>query len=109
MKLQLRPRPTPYFEEIDELLRAQLGPLLEQAMEDGPDGAELLGLFDVLDGEGRHVYDLHLFCRDDGQVHRAGTRERVASFSQGGATGSDDGALLAALDEALRAWTDRGD
>lgn len=106
MKLRFLPRPTPDFDGMNELLRAQLGPLLEQAMEDGPDGAELLCLFDVLDDEGKHVFDLHLFCGDDGQVHRAGTLERVASFSQGGATGSDDEALLAALDDAHRAWAD---
>ena len=46
---------------------------------------------------------MHLFCGDDGQVHRAGTTEYVASFSQGGATGSNDvdDALIEALDAAL--------
>jgi hypothetical protein len=94
----------PSFDEVGVLLREQLGPLLEQAAEDGPDGTELITLFDVLDEGGQHLYDLHLFCGDDGQVHRAGTLEHVASFSQGGATGSDDAAMLAALDAALAEW-----
>ena len=89
---------------MSDLLRAQLGPLLEQAEGDGPDGAELISLFDVVDGAGEHRYDLHLFCGDDGQVHRAGTLEYVASFSQGMASGSDDAGLIAALDAAYAAW-----
>jgi len=103
MHLRFRARKTPAFDAMDELLRQQLGPLLEQAEEDGEDGADLIQLFDVLDEQGQHLYDLHLFCGDDGQVHRAGTLEHVATFSQGGATGSDD-ALLDALDEAYNAW-----
>jgi hypothetical protein len=90
---------------VPDLLRAQLGPVIEQAGEDGPDGADLIALFDVLDDAGQHVYDLHLFCGDDGQVHRAGSLDAVASFSQGGATGSDDAVLVAALDAALAAWS----
>jgi hypothetical protein len=46
---------------------------------------------------GRHVFDLQLFCGDDGQVYRAGTLDRVASFSQGGATGTDDEDFIAAF------------
>lgn len=49
-----------------------------------------------------HVYDLHLFCDDDGQVFRAGTTAHVASFSQGGAD-SRDPALERALNDANRA------
>lgn len=106
MPLHLRPRPMPALDDVAGLLRDQLGPLLEQAAEDGPDGADLITLFDVLDGDGRHLYDLHLFCGDDGQVYRAGTTEHVASFSQGGATGTDDEALIAALVAAYAAWAD---
>jgi hypothetical protein len=109
MKLHLRPRPTPTFDDMDELLRAQLGPLLEQAQEDGEDGAELIALFDVLDPQGAHVFDLHLFCGDDGQAFRAGTLEHVASFSQGGATGSEDVGLLDALDAAYASWRAEGE
>lgn len=104
MRLQFRPRPTPALDDVNDLLREQLGPLLEQAESDGPDGAELISLFDVLDETGRHLYDLHLFCGDDGQLHKAGTVEHVASFSQGGATGTDDTALIAALDAAHAEW-----
>jgi hypothetical protein len=107
MDLTLRPRSTPPFDEMSELLQKQLDALLVQARRDGPDGHELIDLFDVLDAEGRHVYDMHLFCDDDGQVYRTGTLEHVASFSQGGATGSSDQALLDALNSALEAWMDR--
>jgi hypothetical protein len=93
---------------MTDLLRAQLGPLLEQAEEDGPDGAELISLFEVVDEAGAHVYDLHLFCGEDGQVHHPGTTDHVASFSQGRATGTDDEALIAALDAALDAWSAAG-
>lgn len=94
----------PSLDGLSPLLRAQLGPLLEQAESDGPEGADLITLFDVLDEEGRHRYDLHLFCEEDGQLHRAGTLESVASVSQGGATGTEDLALCEALDAALAAW-----
>lgn len=104
LDLHFRARPMPPLDQVDELLRAQLDVLLHQAENDGPNGAELLELFDVLDAQGQHVYDLHLFCGDDGRVHRKGTLEYVASFSQGGATGSNDKALLSALDRAYRAW-----
>jgi hypothetical protein len=104
MRLRFRPRPTPPLDELSELLREQLGPLLEQAEEDGPDGAELIDLFDVLDEGGQHLYDLHLFCGDDGQLHRTGTTEHVASFSQGGPTGTDDDELLGALAAAYAEW-----
>jgi hypothetical protein len=101
-KLTLRSRPTPRLDALDELLRDQLGPLLDQA--DGD--AELFELFDVVDSSGRKIYDMHLFCGDDGRVFHAGTTDYVASFSQGGATKtgqitSEDRALLAALDDAL--------
>ncbi len=89
---------------MDALLCAQLGPLLDQAKSDGPGGHELIELFEILDDEGRHVYDLHLFCGDDGQVHRVGTTEHVASFSQGYPTGTDDEAMLAALRDAQARW-----
>jgi hypothetical protein len=104
MSFLLRPRPTPSFDAMSDLLRAQLGPLLEQAEEDGPDGADLLTLFDVLDDGGHHLYDLQLFRGDDGQLYHRGTLDHVASFSQGGATGTDDLELIAALDAAYAAW-----
>jgi hypothetical protein len=109
MHLTLRSRPTPSFDQMTDLLRDQLGPLLEQAEEDGEGGADLIELFDVLDEQGRHVFDMHLFCGDDGQVFRPGTLEHVASFSQGSATGADDEALLRALDEAHAAWRAESD
>jgi phosphoketolase len=104
MRLQFRPLPGSDFEDLSELQREQLGPLLEQAESDGEGGAELIERFDVLDDHGQHVYDLHLFCGEDGQLHKAGTLEYVASFSQGAATGRDDESLLAALDAAYEAW-----
>ncbi len=103
MKITLRPRPTPSFDDMSELLRAQLGPLLEQAEEDGPEGFELISLFDVLDEGGRHVYDLHLFCGEDGQVFLKDSLEHVASFSQGTVTCEGDPALAAALEMAIAA------
>jgi hypothetical protein len=102
--LTLRPRPTPTFDAMSPLLVAQLGPLLDQARADGPAGHELIELFDVLDERGTHVYDMHLFCGDDGRVHRTGTLDRVASFSQGGATATDDASLREALGRALATW-----
>ena len=104
MKLHLRSRPLSSLDDLGPLLEAQLGPLLEQARSDGPEGASLIALFDVLDDAGQHRFDLHLFCGDDGQVYRAGTTEYVASFSQGGATGSADTALLRALNDAHARW-----
>jgi hypothetical protein len=101
MIITLRPRPTPSFDDMSELLREQLGPLLEQAEEDGPDGFELISLFDVLDEGGKHVYDLHLFCGEDGQVFLKDTLEHVASFSQGTVTCKANPALESALEEAL--------
>lgn len=88
---------------LPERLRQQIGPLLDQAMADGPDGLSLLTHFRV-QRAGEHVYDLTLFVDDDGAVYRKGTLERVASFSQGGATGSGDSALLSALNAARAAW-----
>ncbi len=102
--LTLRRRTTPAFDAMPPRLVAQLGPLLDQARGDGPNGYELFELFDVLDDTGAHVYDLHLFCGDDGQLHRAGTLEHVASFSQGGPTGSADESLLAELAAALQRY-----
>lgn len=101
--LSLHAVPLPTLEAMPALVRRQLGPLLEQAIEDGPDGLSLLTRFEVRD-RGEHVYDLTLFADDDGAVYRKGTLERVASFSQGGATGSDDAALLSALSDARTAW-----
>ncbi|MBX3247611.1 MAG: hypothetical protein KF901_10580 [Myxococcales bacterium] len=86
---------------MDELLREQLGPLLEQAEEDGEGGEALIELFSVFDDAGHHVYDLHLFCGDDGQLLRAGTTEHVASVAQGAPDGSTDTELLVALRVAL--------
>ena len=105
MRLQFRPLPGSNFEDLSELQREQLGPLLEQAESDGEGGSELIERFDVLDEQGQHLYDLHLFCAEDGQLHKAGTLEYVASFSQGAATGSDDESLLADLDAAYEAWS----
>ncbi|MCX4245262.1 hypothetical protein [Paraliomyxa miuraensis] len=104
MGLHFRHRPTPPFDEMPELLRAQLGPLLEQAESDGEDGESLIELLDVVDDAGQHIYDLHLFCGDDGQLHRTGTTEHVASFSQGFPTGTDDESLLEALCDAHARW-----
>jgi hypothetical protein len=64
---------------------------------------ELMEFFSVHDAKGKHVYDMHLFCGDDGQVFEASTNKRVASFSQGGST-CDDKALEGALDAALAAF-----
>jgi hypothetical protein len=86
------------------LLRAQLGPLLAQADEDGADAETLIQLFAVIDEDGRHCYDLHLFCGEDGQLLNAGTTEPVASFSQGFASGSTDRELLDALQAAHTEW-----
>lgn len=88
------------------LLCEQLGPLLDQALGDGPDGLDLLTRFEVREGR-THRYDLTLFCDDDGAVYRAGTLERVASFSQGGATGTEDASLVEALNAAHAAWRKR--
>lgn len=105
MRLQFRSLPRVALETLSTLQREQLGPLLEQA--ESEDAAELIERFEVLDEHGTHLYDLHLFCGEDGQLHKASTLEYVASFSQGGATGSEDERLLAALDAALGAWKER--
>lgn len=81
MRPRFHPRPTPSFDAMRELLREQRGPLLEQAEEDGPDGAELPSVFDVLDDQGDHLDELHLCWGEDGQLHRRYTVEHVASFS----------------------------
>ncbi len=88
---------------MSPLFVAQLGPLLDQALDDGADGLSLLTRFEVR-RDRAHVYDLTLFADEDGTVYRAGTLEPVASFSQGGATASDDAALLNALNAALAVW-----
>ena len=100
--LSFRPQPLPAFDAMPDLLARQLGPLLEQAKEEG--AREQIELFAVLDARGKHLYDLHLFCGDDGPVYEAGTLDHVASFSQGGATESDDEQLLDAIDLALYRW-----
>ena len=94
--------PTPALDAMPSLLRDQLGPLLDQAIDDGPEGLSLIERFEVREG-GQHRYDLALFAGDDGAVYRRGTLEHVASFSQGGATGPDL-ALVAGLNVALQAW-----
>ena len=104
MKLTLRLLPLASFDDIDELLAVQLGPLREAAASDGPDGVTLLERFAIDDERGAHVYDLCLFCGDDGAVYRKGSRQVVASFSQGFATNSLDPQLLEALQAALVAW-----
>jgi hypothetical protein len=104
MRLTFHIKPTPTFDEMSPLLVEQLGPLIDQARQDGPEGYELFELFDVLDDEGTHLYDLHLFCGDDGQLHRTGTTEHVATFSQGGPTGSTNQALLDALGDAYERY-----
>jgi hypothetical protein len=53
------------FETMDALLREQLGPSLQQAVEDGEEGAARIALFEVLDERGEHVRDLRLFCGDN--------------------------------------------
>ena len=93
----------PSADSVPALWREQLGPLLDQALDDGPDGLSLLARLEV-HGENGHLYDLTLFCDDDGAVYRRGTLERVASFSQGAASGSEDVALLSALNRAYGAW-----
>ncbi|MBN8616156.1 MAG: hypothetical protein J0L92_36535 [Deltaproteobacteria bacterium] len=103
LALVFREVPRPSSDSVQALWRAQLGPLLDQALEDGPDGLELLVRFEVCSAEA-HLYDLTLFCDDDGAVYLRGTLERVASFSQGAASGSEDVALLSALNRAYGAW-----
>jgi len=85
------------------LQREQLEPLLEQAQSEND--ADLIQRFEVLDEYGAHLYDLHLFWGDDGPLSKAGTLEHIASFSQGGATGSEDARVLSSLDAAFGAWT----
>lgn len=87
--------PTPTLEAMSACLRQQLGPLLEQALEDGSDGLDLVECFALHAGD-KHLYDLALFAGEDGAVYHAGTQEVVASFSQGQAWASD-----VSLQEAL--------
>lgn len=94
--------PTPALDVMPPLFREQLGPLLDQALDDGPEGLSLIERFEVREG-GVHRYDLALFAGDDGAVYRKGTLEHAASFSQGGATGPDL-ALVAGLNAAHQAW-----
>lgn len=101
-RLTFHQLPTPALDAMPPLLRDQLGPLLDQALDDGPEGLSLIERFEVREG-GQHRYDLALFVGDDGAVYRKGTLEHVASFSQGGATGPDL-ALVAGLNAAHQAW-----
>ena len=83
---------------------AMLTPLQREQLKfflDHPEGFELTELFSVHDASGEHLYDMHLFCGDDGQVFVRGTTTWVASFSQGGAS-CDDSALEEALNAALK-------
>jgi hypothetical protein len=68
---------TPVQEHQFQYVRAYTGDL-EQSL-------GLMEFFSVHDATGRHVYDMHLFCGDDGQVFAANTTERIGGFSQGGA------------------------
>ncbi len=95
--------PLPSVDAMPTLWRDQVGPLLDQALEDGPDGLSLLVRLEV-QSDNEPIYDLTLFCDDDGAVYRRGTLERVASFSQGTASGSEDDALLSGLNHAYGAW-----
>lgn len=101
--LKLKRIPTPKtVDALTPVTRRQLDVILQNHPRDWH---ELTDLFFVHDGTGAHVYDMHLFCDDDGQVFRAGTTENVATFSQGGPT-SSDAALQAALKAALTLYRD---
>jgi hypothetical protein len=88
--------------KLTPLLRKQLGWLFESA--DEPGAIKFVELFSVHDAKGRHLYDMHLYCGDDGGVFETGTASQVASFSQGGATGTEDAELIESLDTAYHAW-----
>ncbi|MBX7194544.1 MAG: hypothetical protein K1X94_20980 [Sandaracinaceae bacterium] len=97
---------TPRVQELDPLVRRQLGAMLETATRDGDDELpRRIDRFEVRDEKGRHVYDVLLLSGDDGPVYRAGTTRRVAYFAQGGVEdGSAPPKLAAALTLAMHEW-----
>lgn len=82
----------PAGEPLPELARQQVSMLDEDR--------HLYRWFTAHDARGRHVYDLSLFCWDDGPIYRAGTTTIVGRFVQGSAE-CDDATLADALDTAL--------
>ena len=94
--LTLRSVSKPEVASLDAVAKKQLEFVL------GPTGSglKLTDLYSVHDATGAHLYDMHLYCGDDGQVFVKGTTKNVATFSQGGAC-CDDARLQDALDDAL--------
>lgn len=101
MPLTLRAIPTPDFAKLTPVQRFQFRFVMSS--EQPRATPTLTQFFSVHDATGAHVYDMHLYAGDDGQVFVKGTKKRVAGFSQGGADCGDE-ELQDDLDAALRAF-----
>jgi len=64
------------------------------------DSRHLYNLFTAHAPDGKHLYDLSLFCWDDGPIYKAGTRQVVGHFVQGSAE-CKNAKLAEDLDTAL--------
>lgn len=103
LTLRARAIPLPAADAIHGVLAEQLGPRLAQLRKDPEAYAPLITLVEFADADGVTRFEACLFRGEDGPVHRAGTTEFVASFSQSTATECDDDELADALEQALRA------
>jgi hypothetical protein len=100
--LSLRVLPKPDLTKLDAIQQHQFQYLQAYASPD--ESLRLTEFFAVHDGSGAHVYDMHLFCGEDGQVFVKGSKKRVAGFAQGDADCIDK-RLGEALDAALEGYT----
>ena len=74
--------------------------LLQKQVSIPEDSRHLYALFTAHDPAGKHLYDVSLFCWDDGPIYEAGTTKVVGRFVQGSAE-CRSAKLADALDTAL--------
>jgi hypothetical protein len=86
--LTLRLLPTPDFSRLTPVQKFQFQ-YIPTHVGNHEESLPLMEFFEVLDENGKHLYDMHLMCGDDGQVFAANTKKRVGGFSQGGADTGD--------------------
>jgi hypothetical protein len=63
---------------------------LEELEHDDEETISCMDFLDIHDEKGKLVYQMAIFCRDDGAVFEANSTEMVAQFSQGGLAQCDD-------------------
>jgi hypothetical protein len=95
-RLHLRRLRKPAPGKLTPLQKKQLG----RYAKPGEEGYQFVELYAVDDDDGEHVYDMFLYCGDDGSVYVAGKTKEVARFSQGGPDVADK-ALAESLGLAL--------